>query len=177
MWNNHLFWVIFQLNLLTISPFWTTKIQLKVWLNGKRSIWKNLAKLRPPFGYFENFDPGNTVTPLMYWSNWVPWHEQVWPHHRPPVPGNCYSSRRRPWSFPTNLSPSLSGSEIEMSPDYGRKDARADRMQRVDWILTKCERNCISQTGRFAPFRSLLCGCFVAKYQKSWEANIFPEPN
>ena len=41
-------------------------------------IWCNLAKFRPSFGYFENFDPGNTVTPLMYGSNWVPWHEQVW---------------------------------------------------------------------------------------------------
>ena len=34
----------------------------------------------------------------------------------------------------SNQSLSLSGSEIEMSPDYGRKDANADRVQSVDWI-------------------------------------------
>ena len=27
---------------------------------------------------FRKFGPGNTVTPLMYGSNRVPWHEQVW---------------------------------------------------------------------------------------------------
>ena len=40
----------------------------------------NLAKfgkIETLIWLFQKSWPGNTVTPLMYGSNWVPWHEQV----------------------------------------------------------------------------------------------------
>ena len=44
----------------------------------------NLAKfgkIETLIWLFQKSWPGNTVTPLMYGSNWVPWHEQVWVRH------------------------------------------------------------------------------------------------
>ena len=91
------------------------------------------------FGVKTSFPPRRLLSPSSL--------HMAWPRHRPPfqeivilLVGDLEVFR------PISPSPSLSGSEIEMSPDYGRKDARADRMQHVDWILTICERNCISQT-------------------------------